>query len=83
MDRRRLLNRITTGAVHNIRFADLVDLVEAFGFELKRTEGSHHIFWHAGILEALNLQTDKGEAKPYQIRHFIRLVERYNLRLEH
>jgi hypothetical protein len=29
----------------------------------------------------LNLQNVKGEAKPYQIRQFLRLVERYNLSL--
>jgi len=30
----------------------------------------------------LNLQEVKGEAKPYQIRQLLRLVERYNLELE-
>jgi len=30
----------------------------------------------------VNLQDVNGEAKPYQIRQFLRLVERYNLRLE-
>jgi hypothetical protein len=30
----------------------------------------------------VNLQEVKGEAKPYQIRQFLRLVERHNLRLE-
>jgi hypothetical protein len=82
MDRRRLLRRLVEGAVYNVRFTDFVNLVEAFGFALQRTEGSHHMFWHAGILEALNLQSDRGQAKPCQIRHFVRLVERYNLRLE-
>jgi hypothetical protein len=33
-------------------------------------------------MELLNLQAVGGEAKPYQIRQFLRLVERYNLRLE-
>jgi hypothetical protein len=28
------------------------------------------------------LQEVKGEAKPYQIRQFLRLVERHNLHLE-
>jgi hypothetical protein len=30
----------------------------------------------------LNLQSVNGMAKPYQIRQFLRLVERYDLRLE-
>ena len=30
----------------------------------------------------LNVQEVRGEAKPYQIRQFLRLVERYALELE-
>lgn len=44
--------------------------------------GSHHIFRHPAIPEMLNLQEVAGEAKPYQIRQFLRLAERYNLKLE-
>jgi hypothetical protein len=33
------------------------------------------------VAELVNLQQVKGEAKPYQIRQFLRLVERYDLRL--
>lgn len=82
MGPRALLKRISAGAVHNVRFADVVSLVEALGFERQRTEGSHQLFWHKGILEELNLQTRKGEAKAYQLRYLVRLVERYNLKLE-
>jgi len=57
-------------------------LVEAFGFELKRVSGSHHIFAQAGIPELVNLQDVDGQAKPYQIRQFLKLVERYALSLE-
>jgi len=44
--------------------------------------GSHHIFVHGELSELLNLQNVGGEAKPYQIRQFLRLVERYNLIME-
>ena len=57
-------------------------LVEAFGFELRRTSGSHHVFVHPSVRELLNLQEVRGQAKPYQIRQFLRLVERYALSLE-
>jgi hypothetical protein len=30
----------------------------------------------------VNLQNVDGEAKPYQIRQFLRLVERYNIGIE-
>lgn len=57
-------------------------LVEAFGFELRRTSGSHHVFVHLEVRELLNLQEVRDQAKPYQIRQFLRLVERYALRMK-
>lgn len=57
-------------------------LVAAFGFQLARIEGSHHIYRHDAIAEQLNLQEVGNEAKPYQIRQFLRLVERYDLRMK-
>lgn len=78
---RKTLEKILSGS-RNIRFADITGLVRAFGFKLSRTSGSHHIFTHPGIPELVNLQEVYGEAKPYQIRQFMKLVEKYNLRLE-
>ena len=60
----------------------MLTLAEAFGFRQARVTGSHHIFVHTGVRELLNLQDVKGKAKPYQIRQFLQLVERYNLMLE-
>jgi hypothetical protein len=48
---------------------------------LLRVSGSHHIYGRRGLAEQINLQEVGGKAKPYQIRQFLRLVERYNLRL--
>lgn len=82
MDPRRLLGRIARGDLANVSFSDLQRLVEAFGFELRRTSGSHHIFVHPDVAELLSLQEVRGQAKPYQIRQFLRLVERYALSLK-
>jgi hypothetical protein len=41
-----------------------------------------HIFVHPDIPELVNLQSVKGQAKPYQVKQFLRLVERYDLKLE-
>ena len=57
-------------------------MVEGFGFRQVRISGSHHIFTHPDIPELVNLQEVKGEAKPYQIRQFLRIIEKYNLKLE-
>jgi predicted RNA binding protein YcfA (HicA-like mRNA interferase family) len=57
-------------------------LVKGFGFELLRVGGSHHIFGRPDIPELVNLQEAGGQAKPYQIRQFLRLVERCNVKME-
>ncbi|HKS39171.1 MAG TPA: type II toxin-antitoxin system HicA family toxin [Blastocatellia bacterium] len=80
MNRRKLLEKALAGS-KNIRFSDMILLVEGFGFYLSRTNGSHNIFTHPDIPELVNLQEADGKAKPYQIRQFLRLVERYNLKL--
>ena len=82
MDPRRLLARVARCDLANVSFSDMQRLVEAFGFELRRTSGSHHVFVHPDVRELLNLQEVRGQAKPYQIRQFLRLVERYALSLE-
>jgi HicA toxin of bacterial toxin-antitoxin, len=82
VDPRWLLARVARGDVANISFTDMRWLVEAFGFELRRTSGSHHIFVHPDVPELVNLQDVRGQAKPYQARQFLRLVERYALAME-
>ena len=82
MKPRALLQRVLNGHLRNVAFRDLVKLAESFGFRADRVEGSHHIFVHPTVEELLNLQEVSGEAKPYQIRQMLALVERYDLRLE-
>ncbi len=78
MNKRKLLRKILSGT-KNVRFSELTALVEAFGFRLVRTSGSHHIYEHPQVPELVNLQDAKGQAKPYQIRHVLELIEEYNL----
>lgn len=51
----RLLARIASGQLQNVAFSDFRRLVEAFGWELKRVSGSHHIFQHPVVNEMINL----------------------------
>lgn len=80
MKKTKLLRRALSGS-KGLRFNELVGLAGAFGFRLSRVSGSHHIFVHKNVPELLNLQDVGGEAKPYQVRQFLRLVERYNLKM--
>jgi predicted RNA binding protein YcfA (HicA-like mRNA interferase family) len=82
MQPRKLLARISRGDLQNVSFGDFCRLLEALGFSNARTSGSHRIFAHPAIEELVNVQDFEGEAKPYQIRQALRLVERYNLKLE-
>jgi predicted RNA binding protein YcfA (HicA-like mRNA interferase family) len=81
MNRKKVLQKILASS-KNIRFSDMVNLVQGFGFTLSRTDGSHHIFTRPDIPELVNLQNIKGQAKPYQIRQFLKLVETHNLKLK-
>lgn len=82
MNPRQLLRKLASGQLHNVDFSDFVRLVEAFGFQQQRSRGSHRIFARLDVPETLNLQPFRGQAKPYQIRQFLRLVEQHNLRLK-
>ena len=59
MKRRRLLQQIPAGS-KNVRFADMVTLVQAFGFHLSPADGSHHVFVHPDVPELINLQNVGG-----------------------
>jgi predicted RNA binding protein YcfA (HicA-like mRNA interferase family) len=79
---RTLLDRLTHGQLANVRFRDAQRLVKALGFELDRVQGSHHIYRHPMIGQRINLQARGGDAKPYQLRQLLELVERYALNLD-
>ncbi len=63
----------------NVRFTDLCKAAELFGFKVKGGKGSHVVYAHPGIKEILNFQNVGGKAKPYQVKQFLKIVERYNL----
>jgi predicted RNA binding protein YcfA (HicA-like mRNA interferase family) len=67
----------------NIRFDEFVSLLLGFGFELKRTRGSHHVFKHPSVPKPFPIQPKQnGQAKAYQLQQFLKLVEQYELSLD-
>ena len=78
---RKVYARVLAGS-RNLRFDDLRRLVEGFEFRLDRASGSHHIYRHRlGLM--LNLQSDRnGQAKFYQVRQLLELVEENGLTLD-
>ena len=81
MNKRKLLARIANNP-KSARFDEVVAILKAFGFHLSRARGSHHIYVHPDIPELVNLQEVRGEAMAYQVRQFLKIVERHNLTLE-
>jgi len=81
MNKKKLLKKLLSGS-KNIRFSEIVSCTEAFGFNLDRVNGSHHIFIHPDIPELINLQNINGKVKPYQIKQLLKIIEKYNLQLE-
>jgi hypothetical protein len=62
----KLFRRIAAGNHANIRFTDLIRLVEACGFELARVSGGHRIFAHPKMPSLLNLQEVAGRWLAWQ-----------------
>jgi predicted RNA binding protein YcfA (HicA-like mRNA interferase family) len=65
----------------NPSFNELCRLAEAFGFKLMRTNGSHHIYQHPDVPGNLNFQPTGKDAKPYQVRQFLALINDENLHI--
>jgi hypothetical protein len=63
----------------NIRFNRLCRIAEAFGFRFRGGKGSHRIYVREGIEELLNFQNVNGKGKPYQVKQFIKIIEKYEL----
>ena len=81
MNKKKLLKKLLSSA-KNVKFSEATALAEAVGFKEDRMKGSHHIFVHPGITQLLNLQEVKGEAKPYQVRQLVKLIEKHNLSIK-
>ena len=63
----------------NVRFERLCKIAEAFGFRFRGGKGSHRVYVREGVKEILNFQDVSGKAKPYQVRQFVKIAEKYGL----
>ncbi len=79
--KQKLFQRIANNP-ENLRFADFVQLIKAFGFVLERVNGSHHIFFHQEFPIKLNIQSLHGQAKAYQVEQFLKMVESLGLSMD-
>ncbi len=82
MSRWRKLYETVQNNPKNVHFHDLCKLAERFDFNLRGQKGSHRVYTKKGVVEILNFQDEKGKAKPYQVRQFLKIVEKYKLKME-
>jgi hypothetical protein len=68
MNRRNLLRRLSQGALHNVRFQDMKS----------RYHGLHTQEAPPGLRDRIY----EAPYSPYQIRQFLRIIERHDLELE-
>lgn len=65
----------------SVDFRDFLAMVEAFGFNHVRTKGSHRSYAHPACDALLVLQPKGKDAKRYQVRAFLDIVEENGLTL--
>ena len=61
----------------NVRFADLKRVCESFFGKPRQSVSSHAVYktpWPGN--PRVNIQNDKGKAKPYQVRQVLLAIER-------
>ena len=80
--RAKLYQQLVANPGAIISFRDFEALLRAFGFVLDRTTGSHRQYVHPAIMRAFPVQPSGKDAKRYQVREFLELVERYALHME-
>ena len=78
----KLYDRLLANPRATIAFRDFEKLLKAFGFEHVRTTGSHRQYVHPKLERPLPVQASGKDAKRYQVREFLELVEEHGLYIE-
>jgi predicted RNA binding protein YcfA (HicA-like mRNA interferase family) len=63
----------------SVAYRDFEKLLLAFGFEFDRMNGSHGIYVHPLVPRPFPIQPDGKDAKRYQVRELLELIEEYGL----
>lgn len=64
-----------------LSFRDFERLLDAFGWVLRRTKGSHRHYVHRNLPTILTINPDGKSAHRYQVRLLLELVEEYGLHI--
>ena len=64
-----------------VRFAELCGLLESFGFEHKRTKGSHRSYKHPSVPVLLTVQPHGKDAVQPQVKQLLEVVRDFDLHM--
>ena len=78
MDLKKVLERMKQNH-KNVDFIKFIGFALRIGFEHRKGKGSHHVLYKGDIKEILTIQNVGGRVKPYQVKQFFKLVEKYNM----
>jgi len=78
----KLYDALLTSTSRAVAFRDFERLLEAFGFRLARTVGSHRQYVHPKVPRPFPVQPVGKEAKRYQVRELLELIETYGLHMD-
>jgi predicted RNA binding protein YcfA (HicA-like mRNA interferase family) len=59
----------------NLRFEELCQLAECYGFVFARQRGSHRQYKHPRLREVKTFQSHDGKAVEYQVRDLLETIE--------
>lgn len=75
----KLYAKLLANPAATVSYRDFERMLFAFGFAHERTRGSHRAYIHSGIRRSISVQPRGTDAKPYQVREFMSMVETYGL----
>lgn len=59
----------------NVRYRELVELLEAAGFSLARSDGSHRVFCKPGCIVQVSLKQQRGQVRIGHVTTVLSAVE--------
>ena len=75
----KLYAQLLQSSSRSVAYRDFEKLVLAFGFKFDRINGSHAINTHPKLPRPFPIQPDAKDAKRYQVRDLLDLVEQHGL----
>jgi predicted RNA binding protein YcfA (HicA-like mRNA interferase family) len=77
----KLYEHLLAHPSQTISFREFEGLLQAFGWDHKRTKGSHRHYTHPNVQVVLTINPDGKSAHRYQVRLLLELIEEYGLHM--